>query len=163
MRYYNYVAIPLKYVEESIAVLCMIGIAVLTFAGVASRFFFHYSIAWSEELVRYLFIWGSMFGASIGFKQGAHAGLPLLVGKFPARVQRPMTVAISLATVTFLLIIVYLGIGLVRMGIESGELSPATKIPYWVVNLGLVAALAFCAYRVLEALVESLLSKQEKG
>jgi TRAP-type C4-dicarboxylate transport system permease small subunit len=34
---------------------------------------------------------------------------------------------------------------------QSGQLSPATKIPYWVVNFGLVLAFVFCIYRVVQA------------
>ena len=153
---YKIIAAGLKYFEETVIVVCMAVIAVLTFGAVVSRFFFHYSIAWSEELVRYLFIWGSMFGASLGFRENAHSGLPLVVEKFSEKVQRAVAIGVSLVTAGFLILIVVLGMQLVQMGIESGNLSPATNIPYWVVNFGLVVALSFCAYRVLEGLILSL-------
>lgn len=138
-------------IEESVIMVCMLGIAILTFGAVLSRFVFHYSIAWSEELVRYMFIWGSMFGASFAFKQQAHSGLPVLVEKFPPLLARIVKEAVFLLTVVLFAVIIYVGWGLVNMGIASGQVSPATKIPYWVVNFGLILAFVFCLYRVIQA------------
>jgi TRAP-type C4-dicarboxylate transport system permease small subunit len=56
-----------------------------------------------------------------------------------------------LLTVVLFAVIIYTGVGLVKMGLQSGQLSPATKIPYWVVNFGQVLAFAFCVYRVIQA------------
>ncbi len=69
----------LDNIERYMIILCMLLIVVLVFLGVLSRFIFHYSIAWSEELVRYLFIWGGLFGAAAGFRYGKHSGVPLIV------------------------------------------------------------------------------------
>jgi len=152
----RYLKKTLDFFEEGVIVLCMAGIAVLTFGAVLSRFVFNFSIAWSEELVRYLFIWGSMFGASYAFKYNAHSGLPILVEKFPPSLYKAVHVATGIISASLFALIVYLGWGLVVMGLESGQLSPATKIPYWVVNFGLVAALSMCAYRVVESVVRFL-------
>ena len=159
MKFYKHVTTVLTWTEETVAILCMAGIAVLTVGAVISRYFLHYSIAWSEELERYLFIWGAMFGAAVGFKHGAHSGLPLLMEKLPLKARQLSSIAISLVVAGFLVVIVWLGIGLIGLGIESWQVSPATKIPYWVVNFGLVAGLALCAYRVLEALAASFFKK----
>lgn len=147
---YRHIETIVSFFEESVIMLCMLGIAILTFGAVISRFFLHYSIAWSEELVRYMFIWGSMFGASFAFKHGAHSGLPILVEKFPPRLARIVAEAAVILTVALFAIIVYVGWGLVSLGIHSGQLSPATKIPYWVVNFGLILAFVFCIYRVIQ-------------
>jgi C4-dicarboxylate transporter, DctQ subunit len=148
---YRYLEMIISFFEETVIVVCMVGIAFLTFGAVLSRFVFHYSIAWSEELVRYLFIWGSMFGASFAFKHGAHSGLPILVEKFPPRLARVVAEAVFVLTVLLFAIIVYVGWDLVSLGLHSGQLSPATRIPYWVVNFGLILAFIFCIYRVIQA------------
>ncbi len=147
---YRHIETFISFFEEAVIMLCMLGIAVLTFGAVLSRFFFHYSIAWSEELVRYLFIWGSMFGASYAYKFNAHSGLPILVEKFPPWLARIVEEAVFILTVVLFAVIVYVGWGLVSLGLRSGQLSPATKIPYWMVNLGLVLAFVFCIYRVIQ-------------
>jgi len=147
---YRHIESIISFFEEAVIMLCMLGIAILTFGAVLSRFAFHHSIAWSEELVRYLFIWGSMFGASYAFKYGAHSGLPILVEKFPPRLARIVAEAAVVLTVVLFAVIVYVGWGLVSLGLYSGQLSPATKIPYWVVNFGLILAFVFCIYRVIQ-------------
>lgn len=155
----KYLKKSVDFFEEGVIVLCMAGIAVLTFGAVVSRFVFNFSIAWSEELVRYLFIWGSMFGASYAFKHNAHSGLPILVEKFPPFLYRVVHIAIAVISASLFLLIVYLGSDLVLMGLQSGQRSPATKIPYWFVNFGLVFAFIMCAYRIIEILIRFL--KQE--
>lgn len=152
----RYLKKTVDYFEEGVIVICMAGIAVLTFGAVLSRFVFNFSIAWSEELVRYMFIWGSMFGASYAFKHNAHSGLPILVEKFPPLLYRAVQGAIAIIAASLFALIVYLGSDLVMMGLQSGQRSPATKIPYWVVNFGLVLAFVMCAYRVIEAYILSL-------
>ncbi|MHB8907414.1 MAG: TRAP transporter small permease [Syntrophales bacterium] len=141
----------ISFFEESVIVVCMTGIFVLTFGAVMSRFVFNFSIAWSEELVRYMFIWGALFGASYAFKYQSHSGLPILVEKFPPRLARIVRDFGFILTVGLFAVIVYTGWGLVKLGLQSGQLSPATKIPYWVVNFGLVLAFVFCIYRVVQA------------
>lgn len=46
----------LDRIEKLVIVLCCGGIVILIFSGVLSRFLFHYSIAWSEEMARFLFL-----------------------------------------------------------------------------------------------------------
>jgi C4-dicarboxylate transporter DctQ subunit len=106
---YRYIEKIISFFEEGVIVLCMTGIVILTFGAVLSRFVFNFSIAWSEELVRYMFIWGAMFGASFAFKHGAHSGLPILVEKFPPRLARIVTEGGFILTVVLFSIIVYGG------------------------------------------------------
>ncbi len=148
---FQYIEKIISFFEEAVIFVCMTGIAVLTFGAVLSRFVFNHSIAWSEELVRYMFIWGALFGASFAFKHCSHSGLPILVEKFPPRLARLVAEFGFVLTVLLFAVIVYTGWGLVTLGIDSGQLSPATKIPYWVVNFGQVLAFVFCIYRVIQA------------
>ena len=142
--------------ENIVLIICMAGIALLTLTGVISRFIFHYSIAWGEEFVRYLFLWGAVFGASLAFRYNAHSGFSLIVEKFPASISNFIYICSLLITIAFFTLIIYLGWGLVSLGLESGQINHATGIPYWVVNFGLILAFAFCTYRVVELLIKAI-------
>jgi len=43
-----------------------------------SRFVLRDSLSWSEELARYLMVWATFIGASIGVKRGSHVGVEAL-------------------------------------------------------------------------------------
>ena len=45
---------------------------ILLFAQVVSRQLFGYSIAWSEELSTYMFVWFAYLGAVVAAKMSAH-------------------------------------------------------------------------------------------
>lgn len=150
------------YFEEGVIIICMSGIAILTFGAVISRFVFQFNIAWSEELVRYLFVWGSIFGAAYAFKHNAHTGLPVLVEKLPRFLFRAVQIAILIISTALFLLIIYLIWGLVLMGLESGQVSPSTRIPYWAVNFGLMLALIMCTYRLIENVITSLKSYSQQ-
>lgn len=140
----------LDIVERWLIIACLGGIAVLTFAGVLSRFLFHYSIAWAEELVRYLFLWGALLGAAAAFRHGGHAGIPFLVEKLPPAGQRWAARAVSLMTALFFIVLARNTYDVVALSRRSGQISPATGVPYWVVNVGLMAGIVLAAIRSLE-------------
>ena len=59
-------------IESYICQLLLIVFVCLLFAQIVSREFFGYSIAWTEELSVYLFVWFVFFGASHAAKLAAH-------------------------------------------------------------------------------------------
>lgn len=58
---------------------------ILLFAQIVSRNIFGYSIAWTEELSTYLFVWFTFFGASYAAKLAAHNRVTFQFKKFPRK------------------------------------------------------------------------------
>ena len=151
----------LDNIERYMIILCMLLIVVLVFLGVLSRFIFHYSIAWSEELVRYLFIWGGLFGAAAGFRYGKHSGVPLIVEKLSPRMQRLSAWSVVIGSVGycgFMALQAYRGT-LRAMG--TGQISSGTGIPVWTVNLLMALAFTWCAIRAAQYFFAPPQSKSE--
>jgi len=59
-------------IESHICRTLLATFVLLLFAQIISREFFQYSIAWSEELATYMFVWFVFFGASYAAKLAAH-------------------------------------------------------------------------------------------
>ena len=59
-------------IESYICRTLLATFVILLFAQIISREFFQYSIAWSEELATYMFVWFVFFGASYAAKLSAH-------------------------------------------------------------------------------------------
>ena len=143
-------------VEKAIVIACFLGISVFIFSGVLSRFVFSYSIAWTDELVRFLFLWGALFGASAAFKRGEHGGLSILVDRFPPRVARIWNAVILLAVLAFLVFLANQALGITLRAFGTQQMSMTTGIPVWVVNGGMFLAFVFASIRVVQVLVATV-------
>ena len=126
--------------EKVVVVILLTGIVVLIFSGVLSRFVFHYSIAFSEELARFIFVWGSLLGAASALKTGEHGGIPLLVNRLGSRGRRVIEIFVALGVVTFMGYLVFMtGVSTMK-SFASGQISTTTEIPVWTINLGMMLA-----------------------
>ena len=59
----------LDWIEEIICVFCTVVMTALVFANVLSRYVFHSSLSFSEEITTYLFVLLSMMGTAIAAKR----------------------------------------------------------------------------------------------
>ena len=137
-------------IERYMVIFCLISIVLLVFFGVVSRFVFHYAIDWSEELVRYMFIWGGLFGASAAFKNGKHSGVPLVIERLPAAMQRASAWSVMIASAGYCGFMALQGFRGTMRAFATNQLSSSTGIPVWVVNLIMALAFTWCAIRALQ-------------
>jgi C4-dicarboxylate transporter DctQ subunit len=140
----------LDRLERLIVVGLIGGIVLLVFSGALSRYVFSYSIAWSEELARFFFLWGALFGAAAACRYGQHGGIPLVVDRFPARMQRMAEAIVLVGLLGFLGYLAWQSWGTTLRAYSTGQTSMTTKIPIWVVNAGMCAAFCLAILRTLQ-------------
>jgi C4-dicarboxylate transporter DctQ subunit len=102
---------------------------------ISGRFVFGYSIFWSDELARFLLVWISFLGISIGIRRAAHPRVDTLVRALPARWARAVSVLSIILSVTFFSIMaVYGGALVLRTWSQySTSLGIRMGIPYLAV------------------------------
>ena len=109
---------------EVVFITLALGImSTITFYAVISRYCLHYSLPWSEELVRYLFAWTSMVGSSVAVRTGAHIGINVLTDQLPDKVRKPVEIISILISISFCVALFILGY--IQMMNQSNQLSPA--------------------------------------
>ncbi|AXI43994.1 TRAP transporter small permease [Sulfitobacter sp. SK011] len=140
----------LDRIEKFIVVFLIGGIVLLVFSGALSRYVFSYSIAWSEELARFFFLWGALFGAAAACKYGQHGGIPLLVDKFPPAAQRWVERLVLVGMLGFLGFLAWQSFGTTSKALSSGQISMTTKIPIWAVNMGMAIAFSLALLRTIQ-------------
>lgn len=69
---------------EAVIGLMLALMVVLVFGNVVLRYGFNSGIAVSEELSRWLFIWGTFLGAIVALREHAHLGVDMVVARLPA-------------------------------------------------------------------------------
>lgn len=71
---------------KGIEFLIALGLAVmvvLVFGNVVLRYGFNSGITLSEEMSRWLFIWGTFLGAIVALREHGHLGVDMVVGRLP--------------------------------------------------------------------------------
>lgn len=143
-------AVALDKFEKFVVVLLLVGIVALIFSGVLSRYVFHYSLAFSEELARFIFVWGALLGASSALRTGEHGGIPLLANRFGPRGRRVIEIFVAVGVTTFMCYLV-LTTGLSTMkSFQSGQISTTTEIPVWTINFGMMLAFVIGVIRCIQ-------------
>ncbi len=139
--------------EEGLLVLLMAAMTLVAFLNVITRYLIQYALAFTEEIVVSLFVWLTLLGTAMAFRQGAHLGFSFLVDRCPRPVRRgAIWLAASLSIVLFGALI-YFGIGQIRTERMLGTTSEALAIPQWWYTAGIpvIGLLVIC--RIVEGAV----------
>lgn len=122
--------------------------------GVLFRYVLKAPLPWSEELARYLMIWGASLGAFVAFKEGSHIGMTMVMDRLRGQTRIAFIKIAQSIVALFMAIVTIEGFGLVSK--IKGQTSPAMEIPM---------AWAYLAIPVgcLLILVESILMIFFKG
>jgi len=110
-------------------VVCLIyaTLTVVAFAQVVVRYALGGSLPWSEEAVRFLFIWLSFLGFSITMNRGGHIGVEFFVDLFPRPMKRMLALASDTLIAGFLVFLAVEGTKVAQ--ITMNNRSPAMQIP----------------------------------
>ncbi|WP_051089739.1 TRAP transporter small permease [Amorphus coralli] len=120
--------------ETALMAICIAMFAVMVALGIATvffRFVVESSLAFPDELIRYLFIWLVFLGAAIALRRNSHAAIGVLVEYLPAPLKRGAVMLASLASAAFFAVLIVKGIELTeRVG---PQISPALEVSMaWV-------------------------------
>lgn len=124
----------LKATETILAALCIAGLLAMFVLGVATvffRFVVESSLAFPEELIRYLFIWITALGSAVAYRRNAHAAIGLFVDKLPVFLKRWVLMTATVTSGAFFALLVTYGYQLTRRVVP--QISPALEISMaWV-------------------------------
>ncbi len=114
-------------------VICalMIGMVAINFANVVSRYYLNASLAWSEEISRFLLIWAVFLGAILAYVKDEHLSLDLIVSMFAPNTRRVFAVVVDLLVMVAMLFIIKGGYSLAAENLDWA--APASEIPYGLV------------------------------
>ena len=132
---------------EEIVIVVMFAIMVaVIFSQVIMRYVFNNSLYWSEELGKFMFIWISWLGISIGEKRGEHIKITMLTDRFSPKGQHILNIISELVVIGILLVTIYYGVYLVQTqaGTHYAGIKISVSWGYLSVVLGCVLMLIRC-------------------
>lgn len=113
---------------------CMVTIS---FLNVLTRYFFHFSLAFTEELTLYMFVWVTLLGISLAFKDNGNMCVSLLYDRFPKGVRKVLYYFISLMNLIFFVTLMYWGFVEVLDEYSMGVNTEAMGLPVWFFTISM--------------------------
>lgn len=144
-------------IEEYIVIVLLAIMTVVVFWQVVCRFVLKASLPWSEELSRYILVWTTFLGASIGVKRGAHIGVEAFVMILPKNMQTVVKYLGIIISIIFCIVVLNGSLGIIEKQITNHQVSPAMQIPMWYAYAALPVGSLFMAIRF----IQTMLKKQQ--
>jgi len=131
------------------------AMTLIVLLGVVFRYILKAPLPWSEELARYLMVWGVSLGASIAYREGTHIAITILLDKLHGMTAKVLAWLAQIIIIVFMAIVMIEGFVLIFK--LSGQTSPAMEIPmswpYLAIPVG-------CLFILFEALIMIFLKGQ---
>ena len=136
--------------------LLLLVMTMITFAQVVTRYVFNFSITWSEELARFLFIWVIFAGIpSLIYRSGMTA-FDLLLGRLSGKKEKLLILLLSGGSLFFFYLMARGSFPLVER--QFAQQATSMPIPmgmiYMVIPLSGFTAMFMIAERLLKILTE---------
>jgi len=136
-------------IENLTLVWTILGLALIGFIQVISRYLFNYSFTWFEELGRYLGVLIAFLGASLGVKTGTHFTMDLIVSHLKHPWQQLTKLFTACLSALFFFVVAWYSWHLVARMHGYGTTSPTMQIPMYVAYLPVPVFSGFMGIRFL--------------
>lgn len=143
-------------IEKNILIFSLLAATLILFLQVVMRKVFNNSLSWSEELARYIFMWQIWCGISIAQRQGRHIQVDLIFRLVRGWGKKAVRILVALINIAFCCLMVYVGWQVVSTHLALGTLSPAMRIPMWLVYLSLPFSFFVTMIRYVQGLIQDI-------
>lgn len=124
---------------------------VLLGSQVVLRFGFGMGFSWSEELIRYIFVWFAYLGAVLGAQRGGHIRITTFVSLIPSqRLRSALLLIADLLWVFFNLTVVYISFGLIEKLSRFPQTSAAMGVDLLWIYLVIPTAFFLMTVRLIQ-------------
>ena len=143
------------HLEEGACVLVFVVMTVVAFVNVITRYVVQYSLAFTEEIVVSLFVWLTLLGSAIAFREGSHLAFTYLVDRAPPALRRLALWLSSTLSVLLFVLLIYYGLLQIRSERMLGTTSEALAIPQWWYTAGIPVFGLLIVVRIVQAAVRA--------
>jgi len=110
------------------SIISMLIMLFVIFGQVITRYLFHYTPEWSEELARFLFVWVVFLGSALIMGESGHLAVQFLPIKFKGKpFGKFLEIVINISSYIFIGILFWQGLRMTR--VMTFQLSPGMDLP----------------------------------
>ena len=147
------------YLEETILLILLVLMTAIMGVQIVSRYVFQNSLTWSEELVRYMFVWSAFLGVPFCIKHGLSIKVDQFRNLFPVPLQRILMYIDKIIIFLLFLVLFIYSFKVVRATYLSGQTSPAMQLPMWTVQISVTVSSLLSMIRSIQNLLNLVRGK----
>ncbi len=140
----------IAHFEEVLCVLLFAMMGIIMFVNIISRYLLKYSLAFTEELVVSFFVWVTLLGAAIAFRQGSHLSFSFLTERLSAKTQRILLWLSALLGTLLFALLIYFSIYQIKDEIALKITSSGIGVPQWWYSIGMPIWSILVIIRILQ-------------
>lgn len=111
---------------------------------------------WSEEAIIYLIIFSTFFGAVVTLRHNEHVAVDIMPTLLKGKAKKAFVLLGGIATLVYAGFVAYLSWALISEPFSRTTITPALKLPLWVVELSLAVGMTLFFIRAVEMTVRAL-------
>lgn len=143
----------IRYFEEAVLAFLLIAMTLILGLQILFRYVFGNSLTWSEELVRYLFVWSTFLGVPYCIKHGKSLKVLQVLEILPKKVRRVVIIVDVFIMLAFFIVLFVASSNVVIKAFLDGQKSPALGIPIYMVYLSVVVGSMLSIFRIFQKIL----------
>ena len=145
---------PIIFRIDDVLAFCLFWLlGGVTFLQFFSRYVLNDSVAWTEEIGRYLLIWVTFFGAAIVFRRRTNIAVEVIVDMMPPTAAKVLRFTADMITLGFVILLVWFAWNLTqRMMIQR---MTVIDVSMSVVCGGVLVGCLLMLWRAVQALISN--------
>lgn len=146
-----------KFEEWTLFIIVMMALISL-FVNVVLRYWFNYTLAWSEELVRIVIIYSTFIGASVAVRQRQMIRIDAVVQIFP-KLKSGLTFYTNILMLGFAWMMVYYGYQMTYLQYTTNQKTICMEIPLVIIYCIMPAMGVMVFIRTVQVMIQDFKSK----
>ena len=146
----------LERVIVYISALLMLGLTGVILYAVVARYFFNAAPAWSDEVPRVIFLWGTYIGIAVAAKRGQSLKVSFILDRLPSLARLWLELFMHAAIFVMLAFLLWHNVPVIELGRQTRML--ATQWPdsvrFWPLSVGCVLIGLYQVRLVLKSIAE---------
>ena len=142
--------------EEFILVILLLAMTLIMGIQVFTRYLLGNSLAWSEEITRYLFIWSGFISVSYCTKKCISIKIEQFISIFTKRGKAMIKLLNKTIEIIFFLFLIPYAYLYLKSAVVSGQTSPACGIPMYYIQAAPLFSFILVSIRLIQRWIEEL-------
>jgi TRAP-type C4-dicarboxylate transport system permease small subunit len=140
----------MDHLEQILATLCTSVMVILLTLQVVTRYAFHRSFTWTEEIATILFIWSIFFACSAAVVKGKHIKIDAVLSRLSFKKAKALKLFNNAVFFFFCVVMIFAFVPVIEKLLSSHALTALTRIPQSFIYSILPLCLLLTAFRLAQ-------------
>lgn len=148
-------------IEETLLSFSVLGMAAILIAGVIARAVFNSSLTFTEELGQALNMAVTFLGIGYCARKARHISMSVVFDLVGIKIKKSLMCVITILTGVIMFYLAYISIRYTINVFNLGRVTPALRIPMWIIYLTVPLGFILGGIEYIRAFVKNIQNKEE--